>query len=327
MTAPDQASPDWGNPDQGKTGHGNAGQGSTGQGVSAGHEDPPTCYRHPERETWVSCVRCGRHACPDCLRQAAVGQQCVECVRGGARNTRMARTAFGGRAVSGAVVTWTLVAVNVLLFLVELAKPSLASDWGLLGYAQFSSGGPVQGIAAGQWYRLVTSAFLPPATGLGGLGFLDLAFNMWALIVVGPSLEQLLGRGRFITVYLLSALGGGVAFFLIGQPYVLALGASGAVFGLFGAWFVVSRKLGLDVRGIVVIIAINLVFSLVYRSTIAWQDHVGGLIVGALTTAAFAYAPRRNRTVVQVAAVLAIAAVLIVLVALRSHHLTSQPSA
>jgi membrane associated rhomboid family serine protease len=299
MTAPDQASP-------------------------AGQEIPPTCYRHPDRETWVSCVRCGRPACPDCLREAAVGQQCVECVREAGQGTRPARTAFGGRAVAGAVVTWTLVGLNVALFLVELAKPSLANDWGLLGYAPFSSGGPVQGIAAGQWYRLITSAFLPPATGLGGLGFLDIVFNLWALVAVGPSLEQLLGRTRFLAVYLLSALGGGVAFFLIGQPYVLALGASGAIFGLFGAWLVVARKLRLDIRGIVTIIAINLAFSFFYRSTIAWQDHVGGLIVGALTTFAFAYAPRRHRTAFQVAAALAILAVLVVLVIYRSHALTSQ---
>jgi membrane associated rhomboid family serine protease len=299
MTAPDQFSP-------------------------AGQETPPTCYRHPDRETWVSCVRCGRHACPDCLRQAAVGQQCTECVRDSSAGTRPGRTAFGGRPVANALVTWTLVGLNVLLFLVELAKPSLGNDWGLLGYAFFNANGPVQGIAAGQWYRLLTSAFLPPATGLSGLGLLDILFNMWALVVVGPSLEQLLGRGRFLAVYLLSALGGGVAFFLIGPSNVLALGASGAVFGLFGAWFVVARKLRLDIRGIVTIIAINLAFSFFYRSTIAWQDHVGGLIVGVLSTFAFAYAPRKNRVVVQVAAGVAILAVLVVLVIFRSHDLTSQ---
>jgi membrane associated rhomboid family serine protease len=294
------------------------------QASSAGQEVPPTCYRHPDRETWVSCVRCGRHACPDCLRQAAVGQQCLECVRGAGRGARQARTAFGGRPVATAAVTWTLVGINVVLFLVELAVPSLATDWGMLGYASTSFGGPLQGVAAGQWYRLITSAFLPPATGLGGLGFLDILFNMWALIVVGPSLEQLLGRVRFLAVYLLSAIGGGVAFFLIGQYYVLALGASGAVFGLFGAWFVVARKLRLDVRGILTIIAINLAFSLIYRSTIAWQDHVGGLIVGMVTTAAFVYAPRKNRTAIQVAAAIAILAVMVVLVIFRSHQLTSQ---
>src|SRR3984957_6476121 len=290
MTAPDQASP-------------------------AGQETPPTCYRHPNREPWVSCVRCGRHACPDCLRQAAVGQQCEECVRGAAQGTRQARTAFGGRPVATAAVTWTLVGINVLLFLVELAMPSLANDWGLLGYARYG---------AGEWYRLGPPAFLPPATGLGGLGFLDILFNMWALIVVGPSLEQLLGRVRFLTVYLLSAIAGGVAFFLIGPSNVIALGASGAVFGLFGAWFVVARKLRLDVRGIVTIIAINLAFSLLYRSTIAWQDPVGGLIVGALTTAAFVYAPRKNRTAIQVGAAVAILAIMVVLVIFRSHELTSQ---
>ena len=295
-------------------------------GTPAGQEDtPPTCFRHPNRETWVSCVRCGRHACPDCLRQAAVGQQCVECVRGDSQGTRQARTAFGGRMVANATVTWTLIGLNVLLFLVELGYPHLADDWGLLGYA--TVGGPMQGIAAGQWYRLLTSAFLPPATGLGGLGFLDILFNMWALFAVGPALEQLLGRVRFLAVYLLSAIGGGVAFFLIGPSNVFALGASGAVYGLFGAWFVVARKLRLDIRGIVAIIAINLAFSLFYRSTIAWQDHVGGLIVGVVTTAAFAYAPRKHRTAIQAAAAVAVLAIMVVLVMYRSHELTTQFSA
>jgi membrane associated rhomboid family serine protease len=291
------------------------------QASPAGEEVPPTCFKHPDRETWVSCVRCGRHACPDCLRQAAVGQQCVECVHGAAQGTRQARTAFGGRPVANAAVTWTLVGINVVLFLVMYAAPNLANSWELLGYARFSSGGPMQGIAAGQWYRLITSAFLPPT---GSLGFLDILFNMWALVVVGPALEQLLGRVRFLAVYLLSAIGGGVAFFLIGQNNVPALGASGAIFGLFGAWFVVARKLRLDVRGIVTLIAVNLAFSLLYRSTIAWQDHVGGLIVGMITTAAFAYAPRKNKTAVQVAAAVAVLAVLVVLVIFRSHELTSQ---
>jgi len=285
---------------------------------------PPTCYRHPGRETWVSCVRCGRHACPDCLREAAVGQQCVECVRGAGQATPRSRTVFGGRPVGSAAVSWTLIGLNVVLFLIELARPSIANDWGLLGYAPFSSGGAFQGIAAGQWYRLITSAFLPPATGLGGLGFIDIAFNMWALYAVGPSLEQLLGRTRFLAVYLLSALGGGVAFFLIGPPNVLALGASGAIFGLFGAWFVVSRRLRLDSRGIVVLIGINLAFSLLYRSTIAWQDHVGGLIVGVLLTAAFAYAPRKNKLAVQITAAAAVLVILVVIAVLRSDNLTAQ---
>jgi membrane associated rhomboid family serine protease len=293
------------------------------QDPPAGQETPPTCYRHPDRETWVSCVRCGRPACPDCLRSAAVGQQCVDCVHEGSRGTRRPTTVFGGRPARTAVVTWTLIAVNVLLYIVERFRPGIANDWGLLGYASFSSGGPLQGIAAGQWYRLITSAFLPP---VGSLGFLDILFNMWALFAVGPALEQMLGRGRFITVYLLSALGGGVAFFLIGPQNVFALGASGAIYGLFGAWFVVSRRLQIDSRGILVLIGINLAFSFSFRGAIAWQDHVGGLIVGALVTAAFAYAPRKNRLVIQAGAAIAILAILVVIVVLRSNHLTAELS-
>jgi membrane associated rhomboid family serine protease len=269
----------------------------------------------------VSCVRCGRPACPDCLRSAAVGQQCVDCVHEGSRTTRRPTTVFGGRPARTAVVTWTLIAVNVLLYIVERFRPGIANDWGLIGYASLSSGGPLQGIAAGQWYRLITSAFLPP---VGSLGFLDILFNMWALFAVGPALEQMLGRGRFITVYLLSALGGGVAFFLIGPQNVFALGASGAIYGLFGAWFVVSRRLQIDSRGILVLIGINLAFSFSFRGAIAWQDHVGGLIVGALVTAAFAYAPRKNRLVIQAGAAIAILAILVVIVVLRSNHLTAE---
>ena len=294
MTTPDQASP-------------------------AGQESPPTCYRHPGRETWVSCVRCGRHACPDCLRQAAVGQQCVECVRGAGQATPRARTVFGGRPASSGVVTWTILGLNVLFYLVQLAHTSLAQDWWMIGYASPTGFPPMQGVAAGQWYRLITSAFLP---GTGSLGIMDIAFNMWALYAVGPALEQLLGHARFLAVYLLSAVGGSVFFYYLAAQNQPALGASGAIFGLFGAWFVVSRRLRLDSRGIVALIVINLVLSFTFRSTIAWQDHVGGLITGALIAAAYAYAPRKNRFAIQLAATIAIAVILVVAVVIRNGQLT-----
>jgi membrane associated rhomboid family serine protease len=281
-------------------------------------ESPPTCYRHPDRETWVSCVRCGRHACPDCLRQAAVGQQCVECVRGTGRTSRAAKTVFGGKPSRTAVVTWTIMAVNILLYLIELAHTSLASDWWMIGYLQSYPGGPAQGVAAGQWYRLITSAFLP---GTGSLGILDIAFNMWALYIVGPGLEQLLGRIRFLAVYLLSAVGGSVLFYYLVPQDQPALGASGAIFGLFGAWFVVSRRLHLDSRGIIMLIAINLVLSFVYRSTIAWQDHIGGLITGAVITAAYVYAPRKSQAAIQLAATVAVIVILAVAVVIRNGQL------
>ena len=288
------------------------------QASQPGQESPPTCYRHPDRETWVSCVRCGRHACPDCLRSAAVGQQCVECVRGAGRTSRAAKTVFGGRPSRTAVVTWTLMGVNVLLYLIELAHTSLASDWWMLGYAQNYPGGPAQGVAAGQWYRLITSAFLP---GTGSLGILDIAFNMWALYIVGPGLEQVLGRVRFLAVYLLSAVGGSVLFYYLVPPNQSALGASGAIFGLFGAWFVVSRRLHLDSRGIVVLSGINLAFGFFYSSAIAWQAHVGGLITGAVITAAYVYAPRKSQAAVQLIATVAVIVILAVAVVIRNGQL------
>ncbi len=257
------------------------------------------------------------------MRSASVGQQCVECVGEGARSTRPARTTFGGRPAAGAVVTWTLVAINVAVFLVTWVRPGIVNDLEMLGYAAYTQGGPMHGVAAGEWYRLITSAFLAPATGLsGGLGLWDILFNMWALIFVGPALEGLLGRWRFLSVYLLSAVGGGVMYYFLAPPYDPALGASGAIFGLFGAWFVVSRRLRLDTRGIVTLIAINLALSLVLHNIIAWQDHIGGLLTGAVITAAYAYAPARSRALVQVLATVAVVALLVISIVVRNGQLT-----
>jgi membrane associated rhomboid family serine protease len=277
----------------------------------------PTCFRHPGRETYVSCVRCGRPACPDCLRSAAVGQQCVDCVRSGNQGSRQSSGVFGGRPSSGATVTWVLVAINILLYVVELARPSLANSWEMVGLGRFGNG-PVIGVATGQWYRLITSAFLPPPG--GGLGPLDIIFNMWALIVVGPALERTLGPARYITVYLASAVGGSIMFYWL-APYQQALGASGAIFGLLGAWFVVAKRLRLDTRWLVMIVVLNLVFDLALRSEIAWQAHVGGLLTGGLLTAAFAYAPRNRRTLLQVGATVALVALMAVAVVLKTHQL------
>jgi membrane associated rhomboid family serine protease len=289
----------------------------------------PTCYRHPGRETYVSCVRCGRYACSDCMRSAAVGQQCVNCVQESNHGVRPARNVFGSRrqqAGAGAVVTFTLIGINVVLFLIELAKPSLGTDWAMLGYAAYLPGGPEHGVAAGEWYRLLTSAFLPPAvtggSSVNSLGLMDILFNMWALLFVGPAIERLLGPLRFIGVYVVSAVGGSVMYYYLAPQNQLALGASGAIFGLFGALFVLARRLRFDARGITTVIVINLVISFVWRGTIAWQAHIGGLLAGALITAAYVYAPRKNQAMYQVAATVAIVAVIVIAVVLRTHQLT-----
>ena len=297
MTAPDQASP-------------------------TGQDSPPTCYRHPGKETWVSCVRCGRYACPDCLREAAVGQQCVECVRGEGRTTRQPKTVFGGRPARSATVTLTLIAINVVIFLAEVAKPNLLYELGMLGTPAYTPAGPQAGVAGGEWYRLITSAFVAPGTSLGGLGLLDIALNMWILYLIGPELERVLGPVRYLAVYILSAVGGSVFYYYL-QPHGFAAGASGAIFGLFGAWVVVSRRLRRDSRGILVLVAINLAFSFIYHNTIAWQAHIGGLITGALITAAYAYAPRKNRAAFQVAATAILVVILAVAVVIKNGQLNA----
>jgi membrane associated rhomboid family serine protease len=214
---------------------------------------------------------------------------------------------FGGTMPSGARVTQALIALNVVLYVVLLAHSSLAGQWWMLGNA----------VASGQWYRLITSAFLP---GTGGLGLLDIAFNMWALLVVGPPLERQLGSRRFLAVYLASAIGGSVSYFFLAPANQPALGASGAIFGLFGAWFVVARRLGLDARGVVFLIVVNLALGFVVPY-IAWQAHVGGLVTGGLLTAAYVYAPRQRRGAIQLAATVTVLAILALGVIIRDHQL------
>jgi membrane associated rhomboid family serine protease len=215
------------------------------------------------------------------------------------------------------VVTWTLIGLNVLIYLLELINPNkIIAYGGMVGRAFDPVINAQVGVAVGDWYRLISSAFLHEPLNTG-FGIFHIAFNMYALYIVGPALEQMLGRARFLAVYLVSALGGSVLYYLIVPPNSgPAIGASGAIFGLFGAWFILARRLHLDARMVVVLIGINLALSFTL-SGIAWQDHIGGLIAGGALTAAYVYAPRANRTLIQVGATIAMIGLLILGVVLR----------
>lgn len=248
----------------------------------------PACYRHPDRATYVRCTRCNRFICGECMRTAAVGHQCAECVNEGAKSIRAPRTQFGAPMRSATpVVTYALIACNVVMFVAQEAVPGFEAALVLRSFA----------VADGELYRLLSSAFLH-------FGIMHLLFNMWALYVVGPQLESALGRLRYLSLYLLSALGGSVLVYLLSSLGAATAGASGAVFGLFGAAFVVGRRLNLDVWWIVGLIGINLAITFIVPG-ISWQGHLGGLATGAAIAAAYAYAPRNARVPVQIGATVA----------------------
>lgn len=250
-----------------------------------------------------------------------MGHQCAECIKQGSQGVRRPVTVFGGRQLSGSVVTYVLLGLNIAFYLVEWVYPRIVDYLEMVGGAYDPDLQQRVGVAFGEEYRLITSAFLH-APGLAGFGPAHIIFNMWALVLVGPALERMLGPLRFLALYLLSALGGAVFFYLLAPRNAAALGASGAIFGLFGAWFVVAKRMRADTRSIVFLIVINLVLSF-SLARVAWQDHIGGLLTGGLLTAAFAYAPRQYRAVIQVGAAVAALAVLVVAVAVRNHQITS----
>ncbi|WP_030170559.1 rhomboid family intramembrane serine protease [Spirillospora albida] len=275
----------------------------------------PSCYRHPGRETYVRCTRCDRYICPDCMRDAAVGHQCPECVAEGNRGVRQPRTAFGARAAASAtpVVTYSLIAACVLVYVAELAS------WRVIAELQMIGRWGSIGVAEGEWYRLFTAMFLHERG--GNYGFLHILLNMLVLWMLGPALEQVLGRWRFLTLFVLSGLGGWVLLYLV-DPGVGGLGASGAVFGLFGAYFMVVRRMGGQLGPIVMVLGINLVLTFT-MAAISWQAHIGGLVVGGLLGLAFAYAPAARRTLVHVGAPVATLVLLLALVALKTAELNS----
>ncbi|MEG9246479.1 rhomboid family intramembrane serine protease [Arthrobacter sp. Soc17.1.1.1] len=253
----------------------------------AGSQEAPVCPRHPDRVSYVRCQRCGRPACAECQRPAAVGFQCVDCVREQAAATPARKNAFGGVARGDTpVVTYTLIGLCVVVFLLQLVIPGITRSF---TYAPVFTAGAGGVIPAEPW-RMLTAAFLHSER-----SFLHIAFNMYALYILGKVLEPAMGRARFLALYLISALGGSIGVLLLtGNPLQGVVGASGAVFGLFGALLIVQRKRGGDVRQIVVLIAINAVLGFVVPG-IAWQAHLGGLVAGAACAAAIAYAPRGSR--------------------------------
>ena len=269
------------------------------------------CYRHPSREASIRCTRCDRPICTDCMHEASVGHQCPECVAEGKRSQRPARTAFGGsRAGQAGYATRTLISINVAVMVLSaivggaraiggsggwfglLGAQTAVTRWGeVLGYAPYTIGGEVHGIAAGEWWRLFSAMFLH-------YGVLHLLLNMWVLWQLGRYLEIRLGPLRFIGLYVLAGLGGNVAAYVFTAPNQPAAGASTAVFGLFAAAIIVNRRLKLDISTLIPLLVVNLLFTFTVPN-ISVAGHLGGLVAGGIVAVIMAYAPTQRRTLVQ----------------------------
>lgn len=278
------------------------------------------CYRHPDRETGIRCTRCERPICPECMVNASVGFQCPECVNEANRHTAAPRTVAGGTvAADPFLITKILIGLNIAVFLlVKAVGDRLVGDLGLYAvcgndpFGQHSCIGVAEG--PDQWYRLITSAFLHQQ-------YWHIGFNMLSLWWIGAPLERMLGRTRYIGLYVVSALGGSAAVLLL-APSVLTLGASGAVFGLFGATAVYMRRMRYDMRPIMILLALNIVFSFTWAD-VSWQGHMGGLIAGTVIAIGMAYAPRERRDLVQWGTMAAVLVVSLALSVIAVAQVTS----
>jgi membrane associated rhomboid family serine protease len=235
-----------------------------------------TCYRHPDRETGVSCSSCGRPICPDCMTPTPVGMRCPECAQQKTKVTRGVDAPSGGFQLAPA--TFVLIAINVVAYLIEIAAGTgginnpggaVIGDFALRGLS----------VADGEWYRLVTGGFLHAS-------LFHIGFNMLLLFLLGRMLEPALGTPRFLALYFASLLAGAFGALLLSDPWVSTVGASGAVFGLFGAAFVLARVRGMSALAgeLGFLIVINLAFTF-GASNISVGGHLGGLAGGLLCAA------------------------------------------
>src|ERR1700749_596934 len=265
-----------------------------------------SCYPHPDRETRVSCSSCGRPICPECMTPTPVGMRCPECA---GQRTRVVRNPTGTRSgFEGAPPPYILIAITVIVFLIEIASGSgglgeqhdkLIVDYGLFG--------PF--VAKGEWYRLLTSGFLHAS-------FIHIGFNMLLLCFLGRLLEPALGAPRFLALYFPSWLAGSFGALIL-EPNSLGIGASGAIFGLAGATFIIARGRGMDALAgqIGFLIVFNLIFSFA-SPRISVGAPLGGLIGGIICALAIVAGEKgmlgRNRQPLEIAAMAVVAVVAVV---------------
>lgn len=276
---------------------------------------PQACYRHPDQPSGIRCQRCGRPICPQCMNPAAVGFQCPECVAQGMRETRQGQGPYGGqRSANPMMTTFVLIGINVAVWLAIVATGG--SFGRLFNLLALSPAGRCD-VVGQDLYMLTDRAtcvanraweWVPGATtgapwqvltsGFAHVEIWHIGFNMLALYYLGPPLERVLGRARFLAVYFIGLFAASAFVIWLSNPHMPTLGASGAVFGLLGAFLVIAWKNQGDVRTILLWLGLNVVFT-AFGPSISWQGHLGGFIGGLLASLIIVFAPRENRTRVQ----------------------------
>jgi membrane associated rhomboid family serine protease len=231
-----------------------------------------TCYRHPKRESWVLCQRCGNTICGDCQSAAAVGFHCPDCVSGARPATsKIVSGARLRRAITGTTtVTTTLLIIMGVVFVADFFTGGLFTN--LFGY--------IPALTFAEPWRVLTVSFVHGS-------ITHILFNGYSLWVLGNLVERKLGSGRFLAVFVLSSIAGSAAVFFI-SPAGFVVGASGAIFGLFAALFVVNRGFQGNNISLLVIVGINLALGFILPN-VAWEAHIGGLIGGFLATSALVH--------------------------------------
>ena len=261
------------------------------------------CYRHPERMTGISCQRCGKPICGECMEPASVGFQCPRCVDRGRAGARQPRTRFGATVRSGgSVVTKVLMGALAAVWLLDFVTGNLATRLLVMDSAA---------VAGGQVWRLLTAS-------LTSGSFLGVLMNLAVLWLAGRALESELGAWRFTALYLTAGLGGTTLFFVLGPPFSGAYAASAAVVGLLAANAIAKRKAGEDVRGDVGLLLLLVLYAVLVGFTgFGWLTLVGGILVGALSGWVLAHAPRRRRSLLQAAGLAGVVVLCAVAVVLR----------
>ncbi len=261
----------------------------------------PVCYRHADRVTYVSCSRCGNHICPECMIPAAVGFHCPGCVAEGRASTRTVRE-------FKPYVTYALITACAAVQVLGQLGLGTTSGW-VQEFSLFPAGIALYG----EYYRLITAVFVHS-------GWLHLGMNMLVLWIMGRSLEAAIGRVRMLTLFLIAGFGGAVASYWFNGPLVAGVGASGAIFGLFGAVFMVGREMRMNTQEVLSLIGLNLLIGFIIPG-VDWHAHLGGLVTGALV--GWTLIPRRPRAL-QLLGPLVALAVLVLLVQARTPMIITE---